>query len=64
MEFGSFFTSLCLESLPYVSLWYGFSILISKRETRPTRASVSSSWMGNRAWRLLSANRWLLQQAS
>jgi hypothetical protein len=34
-----------------------------KRETRPARASVSSCWIGNLAWRLLGVNRWLLQQA-
>jgi hypothetical protein len=33
-----------------------------KRETRPARASVSSCWIGNLAWRLF-VNRWLLQQA-
>jgi hypothetical protein len=42
----------------------GLSTWISERETRPTMASVSSSWIGNLAWRLVSANRWLLQQAS
>src|SRR3989442_1445006 len=42
----------------------GLSTLMRERETRPTRASVSSSWIGNLAWRLVSANRWLLQQAS
>jgi hypothetical protein len=33
-----------------------------KRETRPARASVSSCWIGNLAWRLF-VNHWLLQQA-
>ena len=64
MEFGSFSRSLCLESLPSrFSLVRLFNL--DQRARNPTNQSERQLILdGQSSLAALSANRWLLQQAS